>query len=256
MKDNDFDAFSALWADSWSLYGRIPNPKAINLVFEMLGDKPLDEIKRSLIAHCRSSKFPPTAADVIALSGGVSDRLAADEAWALCPRSEDDTVIWTDEIAQAHGIASEILADGDKVGARMAFKAAYERLCADAERDRRPVKWTVSLGYDPKQRRSAVNAAVECGRLTQQQASQYLLEDRSADVGPIIGLLTGNVVKHPAMNKKTLSRLDECNRAALDGFAKREAKEQSAKDERAECQEEIERRRAEAIAHFESKAND
>src|SRR3569832_801957 len=52
-------------------------------------------------------------------------RPGMEEAWAMMPKSELASVVWTDEMAQAWGVASPMLAQGDLVGARQAFCQAY-----------------------------------------------------------------------------------------------------------------------------------
>ena len=97
-----------------------------------------------------------------------------EEAWAMCPRSEDTTVVWTDEICAAYGVASPLLAEGDAVAARMAFKEAYARLLQEARDEKRAAKWTVSLGHARDGRCEPVVAAVEKGRLPADFARQYV----------------------------------------------------------------------------------
>ena len=69
-------------------------------------------------------------------------RPAANEAWAAALEALDEakTVVWTDEMAQAWGVARPIAAAGDLVGARMAFIGAYEGWCVMHVR-RAPCPW-------------------------------------------------------------------------------------------------------------------
>ena len=89
--------------------------------------------------------------------------LGVEEAWALCTRDESKTIVWTDEIAQAWGVASKL---DDDVAARMAFKETYARLLLDARNERRPARWIVSPGHDPAARVDALVAAAEARRIT------------------------------------------------------------------------------------------
>jgi len=97
----------------------------------------------------------------------------ADEAWALCPMSEADTAVWTDQMAEAFGIASRLL-PGDPVGARMAFRAAYERLVEHAREKAIQPRWWATLGTDPAKRETAIRDAVAKGRLTVERARALL----------------------------------------------------------------------------------
>lgn len=113
-----------------------------------------------------------TLADVLMRIAESDGRPSADEAWAMCPLDEDASVVWTEEMARAWGVAQPIL--DDRVAARMAFKAAYERFVADARQCNRPPHWFPSLGRDPAGREAALRSAVQAGRLSTQQATRLL----------------------------------------------------------------------------------
>lgn len=108
-----------------------------------------------------------TPADVI---GRLDDgRPTPEEAWAMVPRSEAETVVWTEEMAQAWAIAQDA---GDRQSARMAFLAAYRRLVQHARDAGTPPRWTPSLGHDPRGREQALEHAVRLGRIPAQQAAR------------------------------------------------------------------------------------
>lgn len=100
---------------------------------------------------------------------------SADEAFGMLVegwRNEALTVVVPAIAMRAAGNgAQELYFCGDKTGARMAFKGAYERLAADVQGK---AAWFVSAGNDREQRSAAVMAAVKAGRLEQQQAAAYL----------------------------------------------------------------------------------
>lgn len=100
---------------------------------------------------------------------------SADEAFGMLVegwRNEALTVVVPAIAMQAAGNgAQELYFCGDKTGARMAFKGAYERLAANVQGK---AAWFVSAGNDRDQRSAAVMAAVKAGRLEQEQAAAYL----------------------------------------------------------------------------------
>ena len=97
-----------------------------------------------------------------------------EEAWAMMPRSESATVVWTSQMAESWGIASPLLEEGDAVAARMAFKEHYVK-AVQASRDTGvPPKWRPSLGHDLGGRESVILAAVEKGRLGHEHAQTLL----------------------------------------------------------------------------------
>lgn len=93
-------------------------------------------------------------------------RPGVDEAWAMMPKSELASVVWTDEMAQAWGVASPMLTQGDLAGARQAFCQAYAKAVLDARVQREPVRWMPSLGSDVAGRERILLDALEKRRLT------------------------------------------------------------------------------------------
>jgi hypothetical protein len=100
-------------------------------------------------------------------------RPGPEEAWALMPRDESQSVVWTDEMAAASGVSRELL-DVDKVAARFAFKETYIRLVNEARNAGKRVNWTASLGYDKRARAAVLAEAVARGRLPLEYARQFV----------------------------------------------------------------------------------
>lgn len=110
-----------------------------------------------------------TVADVISrLDDG---RPTPDEAWAMLPTDERQSVVWTDEMSAAWGVASAL---DDRVASRMAFLAAYRRLVQENRDQVVPVKWTASLGSDVAGRQFTLEEAVRRGRIAAATASALL----------------------------------------------------------------------------------
>ena len=142
-------------------------PAAASLMIRDLRQYQRGEIEQSL-ARCRSELTGRlTLAAILERMPSADAYLSANEAWALALSGEDDmdTIVWTEEVAAAMGVARPVLDLGDKVGARMAFIGAYEREIAQAKAEGRKPKWTVSLGYSPERRQDAISEAVKMGRL-------------------------------------------------------------------------------------------
>ncbi len=175
MDERDVEPFAAMLQDVWDLYphAKVPTPGQVAMFFRALGEHPIHAVRKGFDRHVRDpqrGRFPPLPADVIAQIVGeaANDRRPGpEEAWAIAIHSADEarTVVWTEEIAQAWGIAKGIAANGDDVGARMAFKEAYTRLVAEARAALRPATWSASLGYDPEQRDKEIERAQVAGLL-------------------------------------------------------------------------------------------
>lgn len=101
-------------------------------------------------------------------------RPGAEEAWAMLPRDEGTTVVWTEEMCQAWATVQTLVDDGEVVAARMAFKEAYSRLVNEAREARTPAKWTVSLGHDVAGRKTVLLMAVAKRRLTAEHACSLI----------------------------------------------------------------------------------
>ena len=151
-------------------------PAAASLMIRDLRQYPRGEIEQPL-ARCRSELTGRlTLAAILERMPSADAYLSANEAWALALSGEDDmdTIVWTEEVAAAMGVARPVLDLGDKVGARMAFIGAYEREIAQAKAEGRKPKWTVSLGYSPERRQDAISEAVKMGRLEAPEVEHLL----------------------------------------------------------------------------------
>jgi hypothetical protein len=84
-------------------------------------------------------------------------------AWATCPKSEEDSVVWTSEMSAAFGVAR--LHGGNEIAGRMAFLEAYKSEVAKARLELRPVRWSFSAGSDKADRVRALAEAVTAGRM-------------------------------------------------------------------------------------------
>ncbi|MDW9227060.1 hypothetical protein C7S15_1627 [Burkholderia cepacia] len=146
----------------------LPEPDVMGVFWKQLEPYPLDAVLRAISCHVASSDFAPTPFSLLKHLPKMSDgRPDANEAWAIALRSRDerDTVVWTQECAEAFAVATPVLEGGDEVGARMAFKAAYERLVERHRAEGTPAHWVKSLGHDPDLREAVLTEAVRSGRL-------------------------------------------------------------------------------------------
>ena len=102
--------------------------------------------------------------DLLSPAGGW---LTANEAWSLALPAADErnTVVWTSEASKAWSVALPLLEVGDKVGARMAFIAAYERHVSTAKSEGKQPVHEVSAGWDAAGRDLAIQQAQIAGLL-------------------------------------------------------------------------------------------
>ena len=181
-KQTRIDIAKALAVASFDITGNEMNAVALDAMVEDLAPYGVAPVMDALTRCRRECKGRLTLADILERMESADGRPAADEAWmnALIAQDESATVIWTEETQQAFAIARPALEIHDKTGARMAFKAAYDRLVSDARAQNRPAKWSASLGFDHEQRRAALENAVQAGKLLPVHA-QGLLPPPAAD---------------------------------------------------------------------------
>lgn len=144
---------------------------AARVLAKQLGRYPHRQVIAALNRCMTELKFFPTVSEVI-------DRLedghpGVEEAWAMIPKSEDGSVVWTDQMAEAFGVARQLLVD-DEIGARMAFKECYLKLLAKARLEGKPPKWTPSFGYEKSGREAAVRETLDKHRIDYGHALQML----------------------------------------------------------------------------------
>lgn len=209
MNDQQVAGLAAAICATAEAMGQEMNPGTAAIMAEDLCAYPVQVVKAALKACRFEVKGKLAMADILQRVQVADGRPGKDEAWsiALSGHDESETVVLTTEIQQAMTAAAPILRAGDKVGARMAFMSAYERLVAQARAQAVPTSWNVSLGHDPVRRVIAIQTAVRMQLITQQAGAQYLKDLRIAPVTSdghaIAGLLTGNAVEaSPRLREK------------------------------------------------------
>lgn len=201
MKDSEFQRFGDVVNGVMDVYGRERSPVAVALWWKVLQRFTLAEVESALAQHMHTSRFAPTPADITALLADRDGRPGPDEAWAMIPRSETESVIWTEEMARAYGIAAPLLTAGDAIAARKAFIDAYSADVARARLAGTPVKVNPSWGTNEASRAAAVRQAIDRKLLTPAKAQPFLAalpnyaEEVAATIQP---LLAGTMRQLPA----------------------------------------------------------
>lgn len=150
----------------------LPDGEVLSVYWAKLEPFPLEAVAAALSKHLDVSSFAPTPAEILKhLPKRGDDRPEADEAWAIAIRAADEqeTVVWTTEIAEAWAVAQPVF-HGDEIGARMAFKAAYARIVERNRGVNAAPEWVVSQGHDSARRKEVLAQAVREGRLQLEHA--------------------------------------------------------------------------------------
>lgn len=176
MNEQDRIPFAKVLAATLDAYGRRPPmPETVELWFQIMRPFTLEQFRMVCQRQVMESpKEPPTPGSVLQmLRPKDNSRPGAEEAWSIAVKAcdESETVMMTNEIAQAWGVAQPIFNLGDEVGARMAFKECYTRLTTSPEA---PAKWWPSPGTDPHKRETALSEARRQGLLPAPQIETLL----------------------------------------------------------------------------------
>lgn len=125
------------------------------------------------LRRCRSELRSIKFSDILdRIPGGHP---GPEEAWAMISRAmHDETIslIWTDEMREAYGIAHAI--QDDNVAARMAFKESYSRAVSLARSERRAPAWSVSRGTDKTMLEQVLALGVKDGKISPTYAQRLV----------------------------------------------------------------------------------
>ncbi len=149
------------------LHGRTLSPFAAQLFLHDLSEFPSGVVISALEKCRRDLRYFPTLAEVLER---IDDgHPGIEEAWAMIPKDEAGSVVWTEEMASAFGIACSLL-DADEIGARMAFREVYRKNVAESRAAGTIPKWSPSLGTEKLDRQAALSTAVAKGRISAEAA--------------------------------------------------------------------------------------
>ncbi|MFJ2527847.1 hypothetical protein [Pseudomonas helmanticensis] len=195
--------------------GQEMNPGTAAIMAEDLSAYPVPVVRAALKACRFEVKGKLVMADILQRVQIADGRPGKDEAWAIAMTTNDEfeTVVLTDEIQLALAAAKPILDAGDKVGARMAFISAYERLVGQAREDTKQVNWHVSVGFDANRRTQAITKAVQLQRIPHERGQLYLADLSVApiteDGRAVVALLTGEIARPSPRQREKLAAVKD-----------------------------------------------
>lgn len=213
MREQDRKRFARAVSTALGLYGKEVDQQTLKAWWNILARYGIEDVERGFEAFLRDSKagrYAPTPAAIIGAMEADDGRPGAEQAWTLAVASFDEaaTVCLSEEIFSARNLAGPLYEAGDRIGARMAFKQYYEDEVRTARANRRPAKWTMSLGTDKRLRTEAVKRAKAAGLIGAERARE-LLPNPSEATGAgadVAGLLAGNVLAFPEGGKGSSAR--------------------------------------------------
>ena len=187
MFKQDYDKFESMLGDVAAMFGKTMSTTQTAMYFRALSQYPLEAMQLALDAHVCSAergRFMPLPADLIAQLEAMrfDGRPRAEEAWAVAigAMDENDTIVWTQETADAwYSCANELMQAGDKFNASRGFIAKYDELVLVARKQNKPVVWLVAQGYDKDKRDQVVREAYKAKKISQSQAVALLPHHKS-----------------------------------------------------------------------------
>lgn len=186
MNQSDYERFKNAMNGAWLAIKdgkEKPSGDLLTVFWTTFSNVSIVDFEGAIQAHLLDPKhgmFVPKPADIVrGLQGKqqADGRPNADEAWgiALQASGEEATIVWTPEIRSAWAAAEPIISEAnDKIGARKAFIAAYDRLVDRARGQGEPVKWEVSLGHDLQAREQALALSASLNRISSSTASAMI----------------------------------------------------------------------------------
>jgi len=177
------------------IYGKSMTEAGVKMIANDLSCMSLEKCIYALEKCRKELRTFPTIADILKYANESDGRPGPEEAWAMVPKNEFDSVVWTDEMRDAFFICYNMI-ETDEVAARMAFREAYIKRVQEARDAGRNANWTATLGHYPESRRVVIEEAVRLGRLGFTEA-QKLLPGLNVTVNAGMKKLVNNVIKSP-----------------------------------------------------------
>lgn len=157
---------------TYAMVGQELSDLQLAMTVEKLKDYPVQDVITAL-SRCQDQLKKMTFTDILdRLPGGHP---GPEEAWATIAKAMSDesrTLVWSDEMREAYGVARGC--SEDEVAARMAFKETYTRAVSEARGAGRFPSWSVSKGTDKADQERAILEGVKQGRLTLEYAQRLL----------------------------------------------------------------------------------
>ena len=172
MLTTEKNEFALMLKTVFFVYGQELDRDIISFWWDILKGFDFQEVRKSFDRHVkgREGKMMPKPAHILEHLDALNPdgRPTPDEAWAMMPRSESESVVMSEEMGEAMRYAQPLLDCRDQVAARRAFIDTYSRIVEKNKLAGIKPKWFPSLGDDPGGRMPAIAEAVRLGRISTQ----------------------------------------------------------------------------------------
>lgn len=127
----DRSEFEEMLIILFDAYSKNISEMQINTWFSLFEGFSVAEIKIAMQSCMKNEEYLPNPAKVMKYIASKQRDVIAEEAWDFVPKLESQGGYVTARMMQALGVAEELLAAGDTIGARLAFIRTYNNLPAD-----------------------------------------------------------------------------------------------------------------------------
>jgi len=173
---------------TYEVVGQSTTDLQLAMTIEELSGYPIASVLAAL-SRCRRELRKLTLADILdRIPGGHP---GPEEAWATIAKGmadESRTLIWSDEMREAYGVARGC--SEDEVAARMAFKETYTRAVSEARSAGKSPHWSVSQGTDKADRERAILEGVKKGQLSASYTQRLLPSPEDPQTVTLLASLT------------------------------------------------------------------
>jgi len=189
MIERDVVAFAELMDAALPVYRMECSTATKKLWWNLLSPYQIEVVAQAFAEHLRANGDTITPNHIIKQVERIcpDGRLGVEEAWAMMARDESETVVVTEEMMEAMRFAQPLLNEGDRIGARMAFKEAYLLIVDNNRRTGVAPKWFPSIGTDKESREKAISEAVRLGRLPTSHAIGLMAPDKVSEMLEMAG---------------------------------------------------------------------
>lgn len=151
------------------------SPARLAMFCEDLKTYEIEAVRKAWVVYRRDpkNKFMPTPAQIV--ENFQDGRPTAQEAWALIPKDESGSVVWSEEMRLAFGDSHQLIRSNPN-GAFFVFRDSYDRRVRAARNSNQPPRWSPTFGDSKSGRASALKEAVDRGRIPISQAKNLLPE--------------------------------------------------------------------------------
>lgn len=174
MKPSEVKEIQKIIQAMGEIYNKQISEVAASLFFADIERFDAADVKKALTKCRLELRYFPTLSDIV--SRIPDGRPSPDEALSMLPASEDDSVVWTEEMKKAFFQTASLLAENYSHGAR-SFKEIYTALILAARQTNTKPVWETSLGFDKSKRTKCLLLAVEKGYILLDDAEKMGLEE-------------------------------------------------------------------------------